>query len=35
MKKTVLTVALVCALCGSMTFQSCIGSFSLTNKLLS
>lgn len=30
-----LTVALVCALCGSMTFQSCIGSFSLTNKLLS
>ncbi len=30
-----LSVALVCALCGSMTFQSCIGSFSLTNKLLS
>lgn len=29
-----MTVALVCALCASMSLQSCIGSFSLTNKLL-
>lgn len=35
MKKTYLTVALVCTLCCAMTLPSCIGSFSLTNKLLS
>lgn len=35
MKKTYLSVALVCTLCGAMTLPSCIGSFSLTNKLLS
>lgn len=35
MKKSILTVATVIALCGSMTLTSCIGSFSLTNKLLS
>jgi len=34
MKKTSLTVAIVCALMGSMLFPSCIGSFTLTNKLL-
>ena len=34
MKKTTLTVAVVCALMGSMLFPSCIGSFTLTNKLL-
>ncbi len=34
MKKTKLSVALVIALSGSMLFTSCIGSFSLTNKLL-
>lgn len=35
MKKTYLTVAVVCALMGSMMLPSCIGSFTLTNKLLS
>ncbi len=35
MKKSYLTVALVCALAGSMMFSSCIGSFQLTNRLLS
>lgn len=35
MKKFYLSVATVILLCGSMTFTSCIGSFSLTNKLLS
>lgn len=35
MKKTYLTVALICTLCVSLTLPSCIGSFSLTNKLLS
>jgi hypothetical protein len=35
MRKTYLTVALVCTLAGSMMFSSCIGSFSLTSKLLS
>lgn len=35
MKRTYLTVALVCLLGGSMMFTSCIGSFKLTNKLLS
>jgi hypothetical protein len=34
MKKKFLTVALVCALLGSTTLTSCIGSFNLTNKLL-
>ncbi len=34
MKKTYLSVAIVCLLGGSMLFSSCIGSFSLTNKLL-
>ncbi len=34
MKKTSLTVAIVCALMGSMLLPSCIGSFTLTNKLL-
>lgn len=35
MRKTKLTVALVCALMGATMLPSCIGSFSLTNKLLS
>lgn len=35
MKKTYLTVALVCTICGALTLPSCIGSFTLTNKLLS
>lgn len=35
MKKTRLTVAIVCAIMGSMMLPSCIGSFTLTNKLLS
>ncbi len=35
MKKKFLSVALVCALCGGILLPSCIGSFSLTNKLLS
>ncbi len=35
MRKTKLTVAVVCALMGSMLLPSCIGSFTLTNKLLS
>ena len=35
MKKRYLSVALVVALAGSMMMTSCIGSFSLTNKLLS
>lgn len=35
MKKKVLTVAIISALCGSMCLTSCIGSFQLTNKLLS
>ena len=34
MKKKVLTVAVISALCGSMCLTSCIGSFQLTNKLL-
>ncbi len=34
MKKRFLTVALVCALMAGITLPSCIGSFSLTNKLL-
>ena len=35
MKKNVLTVALICTICGALTLPSCIGSFTLTNKLLS
>lgn len=35
MKKTYLSVAVVCALCFSLSLNSCIGSFSLSNKLLS
>lgn len=35
MKKTYLSVALVLTLAASVTCTSCIGSFSLTNKLLS
>ncbi len=35
MKKKYLSVALVLALAGSMLTTSCIGSFSLTNKLMS
>ena len=35
MKKNVLTVAVICTLCGALTLPSCIGSFPLTNKLLS
>ena len=35
MKKTYLSVALVCLLSVSLLGSSCIGSFSLTNKLLS
>lgn len=35
MKKTYLTVALVCTICGALTLPSCIGSFTLSNKLLS
>lgn len=34
MRKTKLTVALVCTLLASMTLPSCIGTFTLTNKLL-
>ncbi|MDE6266693.1 MAG: DUF3332 domain-containing protein [Muribaculaceae bacterium] len=34
MKKFYLTVATAIALCSSMMFSSCIGSFALTNKLL-
>lgn len=34
MKKSALTVAIVCALGASMLMPSCIGSFTLTNKLL-
>lgn len=34
MKKSILSVAVVCTLCGSMLTSSCIGSFSLTNRLL-
>lgn len=34
MKKKIMTVGLVCALCASTGLQSCIGSFALTNKLL-
>lgn len=34
MKKKYLSVALVMALTGSMMMSSCIGSFSLTNKLM-
>lgn len=34
MKKNVLSVAIICTLCGALTLPSCIGSFSLTNKLL-
>lgn len=35
MRKNYLTVALVCVLCGSLTLPSCIGSFQLSNNLLS
>lgn len=35
MKKSFLSVAVICALIGSTLFTSCIGSFTLTNKLLS
>ena len=35
MKKTYLTVALICTICGALTLPSCIGSFTLSNKLLS
>lgn len=35
MKKSVITVVTVLTLCSSMLFTSCIGSFKLTNKLLS
>ncbi|MDE6279855.1 MAG: DUF3332 domain-containing protein, partial [Paramuribaculum sp.] len=36
MKKKILNVAVITLLCGSMLpLSSCIGSFSLTNKLLS
>lgn len=35
MKKRFLTVAMITALCGSLFLSSCIGSFQLTNKLLS
>lgn len=35
MKKKFITVAIITALSGSMLFTSCIGSFKLTNKLLS
>ena len=34
MRKSTLTVAIVCALMGSTLLPSCIGSFTLTNKLL-
>lgn len=34
MRKNFLTVALICTLCGALTLPSCIGSFGLTNKLL-
>lgn len=34
MKKKTLTVAIILSLCGSMLLTSCIGSFSLTNKVL-
>lgn len=34
MKKRFITPAIIIALCGSMLSTSCIGSFSLTNKLL-
>lgn len=35
MKKTYLTLALICTICGALTLPSCIGSFTLSNKLLS
>ncbi|MCH5220124.1 MAG: DUF3332 domain-containing protein [Muribaculaceae bacterium] len=35
MKKKIFSVGIIAALCGSMLFTSCIGSFQLTNKLLS
>lgn len=35
MRKKFLSVGIIAALCGSMLFTSCIGSFQLTNKLLS
>ncbi len=35
MKKLILSVAVVCMLFGSITLPSCLGTFSLTNKLLS
>lgn len=34
MRKKYVSVAIVCALAGSMLFSSCIGSFSLSSKLL-
>lgn len=35
MKKKFITVAVICTICGAMTLPSCIGSFQLTNRLLS
>ncbi len=35
MKKKSFTLLVVAAICSSMMFSSCIGSFGLTNKLLS
>lgn len=35
MKKTYLSVAIICTVCLALTLPSCIGSFTLTNKLLS
>lgn len=35
MKKTYLSVALICTLCAALTLPSCIGSFTLTKKLVS
>lgn len=35
MKKKCLSVAVVLAICSSMLFTSCIGSFALTNKVIS
>lgn len=34
MKKRYLSVALICAVAGSLTLNSCIGSFSLTNSVI-
>ncbi len=32
MKKSYLTVALICTMCGALTLPSCIGSFNLTKR---